>query len=184
MDLVYLYGPPAVGKLTIATELARRTGFKVFHNHLSIDCVKPVFDFGTEPFWRQVHAIREGMLVEAAQSGTDLIFTTVYAGESSEPRSSRRLAAVRRNGGTIHPVRLTCDRAIMEDRVADPRRRDLGKLNSVEGLRNAWAREEDDLGAVLPDVESLLLDTASLKPAESAIKIIEAYGSVPFDHRW
>ncbi len=44
MDLVYLYGPPAVGKLTIATELARRTGFKVFHNHLSIDCVKPVFD--------------------------------------------------------------------------------------------------------------------------------------------
>ncbi len=121
-----------------------------------------------------MHAIREGMLVEAAESGTDLIFTTVYAGESSEPQShpqARRGPAQRRS--RIHPVRLTCDRAIMEDRVANPRRRDLGKLNSVEGLRNAWAREEDDLGAVIPDVESLLLDTASLKPAESAIKIIE-----------
>jgi hypothetical protein len=174
MELVYLYGPPAVGKLTIATELARRTGFRLFHNHLSIDCVKPVFDFGTEPFWRQVHAIREGMLVEAARSGTDLIYTTVYAGASSEPRSSQRLEAVRRNGGRIHPVRLTCDRAIMEERVIDPRRRELDKLSSVEGLRAAWVKE--DLGAVIPDVESLHLDTVALSPAESAIKIIKACG--------
>jgi hypothetical protein len=174
MDLVYLYGPPAVGKLTIATELARRTGFRVFHNHLSIDCVKPVFDFGTEPFWRQVHAIREGMLVEAARSGTNLIFTTVYAGPASEPRSSRRLDAVRRNGGRIHPVRLTCDRATLENRVTDHRRRDLGKLATVEGLRGAW--ERDDLAAILPGVESLHLDTAALMPDEAVIKIIDGCG--------
>jgi hypothetical protein len=174
MELVYLYGPPAVGKLTIATELARRTGFRLFHNHLSIDCVKPVFDFGTEPFWRQVHAIREGMLTEAARSGTDLIFTTVYAGESSEPRSSRRLDVVRRNGGRIHPIRLTCDRTIMEDRVIDPRRRELDKLSSVDGLRAAWAKE--DLGAVIPGVDSLHLDTGTATPAETAIKIIDACG--------
>ena len=52
MKLVILYGAPASGKLTIATELGKRTGFKVFHNHLSIDCVRPVFDFGTPPFLR------------------------------------------------------------------------------------------------------------------------------------
>lgn len=174
MELVYLYGPPAVGKLTIATALAHRTGFRVFHNHLSIDCVKPVFDFGTEPFWRQVHAIREGILVEAARSGTNLIFTTVYAGPASEPRSSRRLDAVRRNGGRIHPVRLTCDRATLEDRVTDQRRRDQGKLASVEGLRGAW--ERDDLAAILPGVDSLRLDTAALTPTEAARAIIDAYG--------
>lgn len=29
MDHVYLYGPPAVGKLTIATEIAVRTGYRL-----------------------------------------------------------------------------------------------------------------------------------------------------------
>ncbi len=175
MDLVYLYGPPAVGKLTIATELARRTGFRLFHNHLSIDCVKPVFDFGTEPFWRQVHAIREGMLTEAARSDTSVIYTAVYAGSPvSEGLIRRRFELVRGHGGRIHPVRLSCDRAIMEDRVTAPQRRELDKLASVDGLRAAWAKE--DLGAVIPGVESLHLDTASLTPAESAIKIIDSCG--------
>ena len=177
MDLVYLYGPPAVGKLTIATELARRTGFRVFHNHLSIDCVRPLFDFGTEPFWRQVHAIREGILAEAAREGTNLIFTTVYAGETSEPQTSRRFEAVLGHGGRVHPVRLTCDRMIMEARVTDQGRRDLGKLASVDGLRSAWAKE--DLAAIIPGAESLHLDTGELSPAAAADKIIETLG-LPF----
>ncbi len=39
--LVYLYGPPAVGKLTVATELQRLTGFRLFHNHLTVDALRP-----------------------------------------------------------------------------------------------------------------------------------------------
>jgi len=35
MKLVFIYGPPAVGKLTVANALAKVTGFKVFHNHLT-----------------------------------------------------------------------------------------------------------------------------------------------------
>ncbi|WP_152361434.1 AAA family ATPase [Microlunatus speluncae] len=175
MDLVYLYGPPAVGKLTVATELARLTGFRLFHNHLSIDCVKPVFDFGTEPFWRQVHAIREGMLTEAARSGTSLIYTIVYAGSpAAEERTRRRFELVRGHGGRIHPVRLSCDRAIVEERVSQPRRRELDKLSTVESLRAAWAKE--DLGAIIPEVESHHFDTASATPAETASKIIDACG--------
>ena len=39
MKLVILYGPPGVGKLTVGRELAARTGFKLFHNHLTVDLV-------------------------------------------------------------------------------------------------------------------------------------------------
>ncbi|MFC7625018.1 hypothetical protein [Microlunatus sp. GCM10028923] len=173
MELIYLYGPPAVGKLTVANELARRTGIRVFHNHLSIDCIRPVFDFGTEPFWRQVHAIRENVLAEAARSGTNLIFTTVYAGPASESQTSRRFDAVRRNGGRVRPVRLVCDRSITESRVTDLRRSELGKLATVDGLRRAW--EKEDLAAVIPDVETLTLDTSVLDPAAAAGKIIETF---------
>ena len=43
MNLIFIYGPPAAGKLTVATEIAALTGYKVFHNHLSIDCIEPIF---------------------------------------------------------------------------------------------------------------------------------------------
>jgi broad-specificity NMP kinase len=51
MKLIFIYGAPAVGKLTVANEIARQTNFKVFHNHLSIDCIEPIFDFGTASFF-------------------------------------------------------------------------------------------------------------------------------------
>jgi replication-associated recombination protein RarA len=47
MNLIFLYGPPGVGKLTVAQELAGMTGYKLFHNHLTVDLVYAVFDFGT-----------------------------------------------------------------------------------------------------------------------------------------
>ena len=43
MKLILLYGPPAVGKLTIAKEIARLTGFKLFHAHLTSDLVEAIF---------------------------------------------------------------------------------------------------------------------------------------------
>ena len=36
MKLLFIHGSPAVGKLTVANEIAKLTGFKVFHNHLSL----------------------------------------------------------------------------------------------------------------------------------------------------
>ena len=50
--LVYLDGPPAAGKLTVATALAERTGYRLFHNHLTVDALAPVFGFGTPAFER------------------------------------------------------------------------------------------------------------------------------------
>lgn len=44
--MIFLYGPPAVGKLTVANLVSERTGFRVLHNHLTIDAITPVFAFG------------------------------------------------------------------------------------------------------------------------------------------
>ena len=37
--LVLLTGPQAVGKMTVGQELAKITGLKLFHNHMTIDLV-------------------------------------------------------------------------------------------------------------------------------------------------
>jgi tRNA uridine 5-carbamoylmethylation protein Kti12 len=57
VKLIFIYGPPAVGKLTVASELAKLTGFKLFDNHVSIDFVKSVFDYGTRRYWKLIENI-------------------------------------------------------------------------------------------------------------------------------
>lgn len=50
MKLILIYGPEASGKLTVAGELAAITGYRVFHNHVSIEVARSVFHLGTEEF--------------------------------------------------------------------------------------------------------------------------------------
>ena len=50
MRLVFIHGPAASGKLTVARELAARTGLSLFHNHLVVDALLAVFPFGSPGF--------------------------------------------------------------------------------------------------------------------------------------
>ena len=45
MKLIVIYGPPAAGKLTVAKELSKLTGFKVLHNHITIDLIDHFIGF-------------------------------------------------------------------------------------------------------------------------------------------
>ena len=67
MRLVFIYGPPAVGKLTVAGELGRLTGLVVFDNHLSIDCARPVFGIDMSKAGPLVKQIRHLVISEAAR---------------------------------------------------------------------------------------------------------------------
>ena len=76
MKLILLYGPPAVGKLTIAQEIARLTGFKVFHNHLTVNLVAAILPRGTSAYRQLLWDIRYAVFAEAARADIDgLIFT-------------------------------------------------------------------------------------------------------------
>ncbi len=174
MKLIFIYGPPAVGKLTVATELAVATGFKLFHNHVSIDCVIPVFDFGTEPFARLVEMIRMAVFEESARARLDgLIFTFVYAFHFDDASVNRLVNVVEQNGGEVCFVRLYCERERLEERLVAASRKDYTKIKSIEILNGLM--EKYDLFSAVPDRESLSLDTSHLAPVEAARQIIEHY---------
>ena len=80
MHLVFLYGPPGVGKLTVGTELARLTGFRLFHNHLSVNLVSAVFERDSEIWLQLLRQIRRDVLTQAARHQVHLIMTGVYSG--------------------------------------------------------------------------------------------------------
>ena len=44
MKLILIYGPPGVGKLSVAKELKQLTGFPVLHNHLVADLIWSIFN--------------------------------------------------------------------------------------------------------------------------------------------
>ena len=48
MDLVFLHGRAAAGKLTTARALEQRLGWPVFHNHLVVDLLTELFPFGSD----------------------------------------------------------------------------------------------------------------------------------------
>ena len=170
MRLIFIYGPPGVGKLTVGRELARLTGFRLFHNHVSIDCVQTVFDFGTPSFYRLVDLVRVSMLEEAARAALPgLIFTFVYAKGTDDPAVERMAGAVERHGGEVCFVRLHCERAALDARVVVATRREQSKVSSLELLNDIAARH--DIFSPITNRDSLTIDNTHLSPHEAAALI-------------
>lgn len=78
MRLLLIIGPPAVGKMTVGRAVADRSTFRLFHNHHTIELLLDVFDYGTPPFSRLNSEFRRRIIEEAADAGTDLVFTFVW----------------------------------------------------------------------------------------------------------
>lgn len=173
MKLIFIYGAPAVGKLTVANEVAALTGFKVFHNHLSIDCIEPIFDFGTKPFARLIDLIRVETITEAARVGQDLIHTFCYAKDYDDKFVAKITEAVESNGGEVCFVLLTCEHSELEKRVLAESRRQFGKANNLEILSEIL--DKYDLFSPVPARESLIIDNTNLSAGIVARKIIEHY---------
>jgi hypothetical protein len=76
--LLFVFGPPAVGKMTVGRAIADASGFRLFHNHHILEPLLDVFDYGTPPFMTLLAEFRLRVLQEAARSGTDLVYTLVW----------------------------------------------------------------------------------------------------------
>jgi AAA domain len=80
MKLVLLFGPQAVGKMTVGHELEKVTELKLFHNHMTIDLVTKFFDYGSKEGKRLVNLFRTEIFKDFAKSDQyGMIFTYVWA---------------------------------------------------------------------------------------------------------
>jgi len=173
MKLVFIYGPPASGKLTVARELAKLTGFRIFDNHVSIQFVQSLFDFGTQSFWHLVHKYRLEMIEEAARQRIDTIFTFVYERKIDDPFIRKILQKVERSRGTVCFVRLQCNKKELERRVTNRTRKKLGKIATKKLLNDLFRKLE--LNSEVPFRPNLTVDTESMSPKKTARVIAQHY---------
>ena len=100
MNIVFLYGPPAAGKLTIGTELAGLIDYRLFHNHLTQDLAKDIYPAFDSVRFDLVHRLRCIVFEYAATRGTNLITTYVHdGGKDDEAFVNDTIQIVQQSGG-------------------------------------------------------------------------------------
>ena len=172
VKLVFLYGPPGTGKLTVAREVARLTGFKLFHNHLTVDLAASLFAHGSPEYMEYVRHLRYEAFERAARAEVSLVFTFWYSGVS-EPSVARYRAIVEAQGGEVLFVRLWCRMGVLEARVANVSRQNW-KISSVQQLRDALAEHPDSFGVI--SGTQLQIDNSDAEPDVVARQIVSWFG--------
>ena len=174
MRLLFLFGPPASGKLTLARRIAARTGLPLFHNHLVVDTLAAVFPFGSPAFIRLREEFWLATFAEAAKEGRSLIFTFAPEPTVTATFAEQAAAAVARAGGEVDFVRLVVPEDEQERRLVEPGRAEHGKLRSLELLRQL----RDDFracDAAMPEPR-LTIDTARFDADQAAEFLIDSLG--------
>lgn len=171
-QVIFLYGRPGVGKLTVGELLSVETGYRLLHNHAVVDLVTSLFSFGSPPFvvlrerlWLQVI----DAAIWAKLSGVIMTFAPeeTVTDEFIPTLKSR----VMTKGGAIHFIELRCTDAALEARITADSRAQFGKLRDVYKYRKL-----DKAGAFdrpqMPEPE-LVVDTTEQKPLEAARTIVK-----------
>ncbi len=175
MELIFIYGMPATGKLTVARELAGMTGFKLFHNHLAVDLLLSTFEFGSAPFVELREEIWLSVFREACRSGLPgLIFTFAPEGTVRETFVHDAVQAVKSEGGEVIFVELTCSIEELKRRLDGPSRREFRKLTSTGLFDELHAAGALDCSPM--PTARITVDTGTHSPREAAALIAEAVG--------
>jgi hypothetical protein len=180
---VLLFGPPAVGKMSVGRELEKLSGLKLFHNHMTIELVLPFFEFGSPSFSKLNNSFRMDIFNEVAKSElAGMTFTFVWAldldGEKEYVESITKVFADQ--GAKIFFVELQAE---LSERLT--RNRGVERLEAKASKRDVEASEKRLLsnhqkyqmntkdGEVFPFPNFLKIDSTKLSPLETAKKINE-----------
>ena len=172
MKLVYIYGPPAVGKLTVAKQLAGMTGFRLFHSHLTADYVSSVFPERNEMSNQLKWEIAFKMFEAAAKHNVDLIFTMAH--EKIQNKFVKSLIKlIERYNGKILFVKLLCKEEKLYRRVINKSRKPFGKVKTIKGMKDILQR--GNKFEAIPYKKSLVIDNTDISPKKCAERIKEYY---------
>jgi hypothetical protein len=175
--LIFIYGLPATGKLTVARKLAAKTGFKLFHNHLVVDLLLSVFEFGSPEFVRLREEIWLAVMNEACNAGiSGLIFTFAPERTVRPAFVSEIEKIIAEANGRLDFVELVCPLEELKRRMGDVTRSEFGKLTSVDLFEQLLA--DGVFNTPRMPKAAVTIDTCACSAIEAADQIVQALGLV------
>ncbi len=180
--LVIIIGPHAVGKMTVGQELEIITGLKLFHNHMSIELARKLFDFSDPEYKILNQTIRETVFNLFAKGNfKGLIFTFMcdFDVQSEFDYLNDIITLFKTNGAKCHVVELCAD---FDERIE--RNKSENRLYYKESKRNIEFSEAEMRrtserhrlnsydGEKLPFESYVKIDNTNLSP-EAVAKIIK-----------
>jgi hypothetical protein len=189
--LVIIFGPPAVGKMTVGYELAKLTGLALFHNHMTIDLVLPFFTWGEPVLYRLVQEFRQRIFEEmAASDKPGMIFTYVWGldleGDKEEIDSLTRFFS--EQGAQVYYAELQAElderlrRNVSEFRLQQkaPKRNLAQSEANLLQMEEKYRMNTGEEGFFYPD-QHIKIDNTHLSPQETARLIADAFGLIETD---
>jgi len=173
MKMIFLYGPPAVGKLTVAKELAKLTGYKLLHNHLTVDLIASLYEWGSAKYWDHLREVRETLLANLAKDNVNVIFTYVYAAGEDEQTMERMFKQVEDNGGEILMVQLKTSVEKLKERIVKDDRKQFKKMSETKAL-DTWLTQYK-LFEAYPERKNVVIDNSNIDPQTTAQMIVDQY---------
>ena len=174
MDLVFIYGPPAVGKLTVAKELEKLTGYKIFHNHVTIDFALPIYEYGTKEFIEFNEGLRLQFFKEAIKANVKgVIFTFCYGNPEDNEFVKNVIEIIESDFSRVCFVQLKADLSELKKRVVMESRKRHSKIVTVKALEKFISKSGID--DKIEFKEHLAIDTDKISAEKSAKEIKEYY---------
>lgn len=183
MKFIILFGPQAVGKMTVGQELEKATGLKLFHNHMTIELLQPFFGF-TEEMWRLSNMMREEIFEAYAKGdGEGMIFTFMWAFNEKEDWDwvEKVTNIFESKGAEVYFVELESDLEVRVERNKTPNRlKHKPSKRNIEDSEKRLIASMDRLRLNSNDGEIdkenyMKINNTYLTPEEVARRIMEEF---------
>ena len=182
MKLMLIVGSGAVGKMTVGQQVARMTGLRLFHNHMSIELVLEVFG---ERNGKADKRIRQVIFEEFAESDLHgMIFTFMWAFDiqSDWDYIMSVVKLFEEKGAEIYCVELVADQAErLRRNGTENRLANKASKRDVEASTQRIIKEDANYRLVslpgeIPFKNYLRIDNTNIPPEEAAQQIVEHFG--------
>ena len=167
MDLVFIYGAPGVGKLTVANELSSIIKYPVFHNHIAIDLVKSIYGYGNSKSEDLIRAVNISAITLAAAKNVNMIFT--YARPNDKEFIKTVIDTIEPRGGRILFVQLKCDEASLQKRIKSRDGTEYGKITDKNGFVKFKLKHGPFKRITIR--KGISIDTSGMSPKQVALRI-------------
>lgn len=182
MKLVLIIGSGAVGKMTVGQALMKKTGLRLFHNHMTIE---PVIEIFGKYNGKVVNEIRRIIFEEFVKSDCEgMIFTYMWAFD--QPSDWEYIRGVAKlfedHGAEIYCVEMVAPQEIrLQRNQTENRLKNKASKRDLEFSAGCIRHEDANYRLVsnegeIPFENYLRIDNSKLSPEEAAERIKVRFG--------